>query len=237
MFEVQFDEWEPIYEAILDDFSFDRAADERARDVLAPLTGSFDLDLLKHVRGKRVTIAGAGPSLESPASIDRLRNASHIFAASGAATRLLEYGISIDCMVTDVDSDGEVNTIDQLTARETPVAIHAHGDNIDILRSVVPRCTDAYVLPTTQAAPLDPVINVGGFTDGDRAAFLADELGVSTLAFVGWDFDDSSVTETKAQKLEWARRLLHWLELRRGEQFKVLDGWRQSIDMSLFPSA
>jgi uncharacterized Rossmann fold enzyme len=116
-----------------------------------------------------------------------------------------------------------------------PVAVHAHGDNQAALAEHVPNCTREQVLATTQAAPVGPVRNFGGFTDGDRAAFLADHLGASDLVFLGWDFDDPSVGADKRRKLCWAERLLYWLERRRGERFDVLDGRRAAIDTSAIP--
>jgi uncharacterized Rossmann fold enzyme len=86
-----------------------------------------------------------------------------------------------------------------------------------------------WVFPTTQVEPRPPVVNVGGFTDGDRAAFLADHLGADSLVFPGWDFDDPGVSAQKRRKLRWAARLLAWLERHRGERFSVLDGRREAI--------
>ena len=63
----------------------------------------------------------------------------------------------------------------------------------------------------------DRVHNFGGFTDGDRAAFTADHFGAAELRFVGWDFEDPDVSPEKREKLQWAERLLHWLEGRRDE--------------------
>ncbi|MFT4930453.1 MAG: putative Rossmann fold enzyme, partial [Natronomonas sp.] len=60
---MEFEEWDPVYEAILVDFGYDRGADERARDVLAGMTGPFDLGRLSSVEGSTVAIAGGGPSL------------------------------------------------------------------------------------------------------------------------------------------------------------------------------
>jgi len=136
-------------------------------------------------------------------------------------------------MVTDLDKNPD--TVERLTAQGVPVAVHGHGDNLAAIRDVVPDCNGAYVLPTTQAAPRGPVRNVGGFTDGDRAAFLADHVGAARLEFVGWDFDDPAVDPAKAHKLEWAERLLYWLESRRDERFAVLDGRRDSIDTDGIP--
>jgi uncharacterized Rossmann fold enzyme len=125
----------------------------------------------------------------------------------------------------------------RLTERGVPVAVHAHGDNDGAIRKVVPDCDGAFVLPTTQAEPHGPVRNFGGFTDGDRAAFLADHLGAARLVLVGWDFDDPTVGSAKARKLEWAERLLHWLERRRDERFAALDGRRAAIDTDPLPVA
>ena len=226
---MEFDEWEPVYERILDDFGFERGADERARDVLAALSSPFEWDCLEHVQNAHVVIAGAGPSLESTDALETARRADVVIAASTAVDVLEANDIVVDCMVTDLDKNPE--TVVELTERGTPVAVHAHGDNIPSVRTVVPDCRGAFVVPTTQARPVGPVENLGGFTDGDRAAFLADHLGAATLGFVGWDFEDPAVDPMKAAKLEWAERLLYWLERRRGQRFDVLDGRREAIDL------
>ncbi|NGM70831.1 DUF115 domain-containing protein [Natronolimnobius sp. AArcel1] len=230
---MEFDEWQPVYKAILQEFDYDRRGDERARDVLASLTAPFDFSRLPAVRDQTVAIAGAGPSLETEAERERARAADVVIAASTAVDTLSDNGVSVDCMVTDLDKNPK--TVQALTAREVPVAVHAHGDNIPAIRTVVPDCSEAFVLPTTQAAPRAHVQNVGGFTDGDRAAFLADHLGAATLVFVGWDFDDPTVSASKAHKLEWAERLLYWLECRREELFTVLDGRRDAIETGALP--
>ncbi len=230
---MDFPIWEPVYESILTDFGFDRAEDERARDVLASLAGPFEETHLEGVTDSTVVVAGAGPSLESPRNLECAREAEYVFAASTAVDDLEAHGIDVDCMVTDLDKNPE--TVVRLTGRGTPVAVHAHGDNVPAVREVVPDCVDEYVLPTTQAEPRGPVRNVGGFTDGDRAAFLADYFGAGTLEFVGWDLEDPDVDRVKARKLEWAERLLHWLECRRGERFAVLEGRRGGIDTAALP--
>ncbi|WP_008526639.1 6-hydroxymethylpterin diphosphokinase MptE-like protein [Halorhabdus tiamatea] len=226
---MDFATWEPVYEAILADFGYDRAGDERARDWLAsvyerravepyaPDSGAF--------AGETVAIAGAGPSLLDDAEL--VRDADAIVAASTAAGRLRDVGFDLDFVVTDLDKHAE--TVRKLTNEGIPVAVHAHGDNVDTLRQYVPTFDLASVVPTTQAAPSGPVANYGGFTDGDRAAFLADHLGAGELVFPGWDFEDDSLGAEKRQKLQWAERLLHWLEQRRDEVFRLLDGRRDAI--------
>jgi hypothetical protein len=228
---MDFERWEPVYEAILADFGYDRAADERARDVLADLAEPFDLDRLSAVDGATVAIAGAGPSL--PEDLPLAREADVVIAASSAADVCLEAGLGVDAMVTDLDKNP--GTARELTARGVPVAVHAHGDNLDAIREFVPTFDATSVLATTQAAPVGPVCNFGGFTDGDRAAFLADHLGAAELRFPGWDFDDPAVGEEKRRKLEWAERLLYWLERRRDDRFSVLDGRRDAVDRRALP--
>lgn len=223
---MDFATWEPVYERILTDFGFDRAADERARDVLAARSRAFDLDRLSAFDGATVAIAGAGPSLAAEA--DRAAAADVVVAASTAADVLDAAGVAIDLLVTDLDKNPD--TVLSFTRSGTPVAAHAHGDNIPAIREWIPQFVDRQVLPTTQATPRGPVRNFGGFTDGDRAAFLADALGAASLRFAGWDFDDPTVSGTKARKLRWAERLLHWLEARRDEEFSVLDGRRSDIE-------
>lgn len=218
--------WEPVYEEILADFGFDRGADEQARDRLGELVEPFDLDRLEAVSGATVAIAGAGPSL--PSELDLARGADLVFAASTAVDTLREAGIAVDWMVTDLDKNPE--TVRELTEQGTPVAVHAHGDNIPAIEEYVPTFDAEHVLATTQAEPTPTVRNFGGFTDGDRVAFLSDHFGAKDLVFPGWDFDDSSVGPIKRKKLRWAERLLRWLEMRRGEEFAVLDGRRERVD-------
>ena len=166
--------------------------------------------------------------VEVPAGEDELRGADRVFAASTATDRLADAGVPVDAMVTDLDKNPETGA--ERTERGEPVVVHAHGDNRDSIDEWLPRYDARHVLATTQAAPRTPVANPGGFTDGDRAAFLADALGAAELVFVGWDFDDPGVSDGKARKLRWAERLLAWLERRRGERFALLDGRRDRID-------
>ncbi|MEF8806512.1 6-hydroxymethylpterin diphosphokinase MptE-like protein [Natronomonas sp.] len=225
---MRYEEWQPAYEAILSDFGFEPAADERARDVLAELLESErplsvdDIDL-----SGTVAICGGAASLVG--DLDVARRADSVVAASIAADILRDAGVAVDCMVTDLDKNP--GTARALTEAGTPVAAHAHGDNLDAVREWIPEFDAAAVLPTTQAAPVGPVVNPGGFTDGDRAAFLADACGAERLVFPGWDLDDPTVGRSKARKLLWAERLLRWLELRREEEFGVLDGRRDRIEL------
>jgi len=222
---MNFEAWEPVYESILADFGYPREGDERARDVIAEYATPFDFDRLD-AAGEVVAVVGAAPSLSE--EVGRVEDADLVFAASTAADVVREAGFGVDLLITDLDKNPE--TARDLTDAGTPVAAHAHGDNVPLVEEWLPRLDPAQTIATTQASPLDAVYNFGGFTDGDRAAFLADELGAAELRFPGWEFDDSAVDAAKARKLRWAERLLHLLERRRGEQFDLLDGRREGID-------
>lgn len=236
---MNFDTWEPVYERILADFGFDRTADEHARDVLAEIVagsdsdsdrgavGGFDLDRLAALDGATVAVAGAAPCLAD--ELDRAAAADVVVAASTAADVLREGGVVVDCVVTDLDKNPE--SVAETSHEGVPVVAHAHGDNVPAVREWVPRFAPEQVLATTQAEPVGGVSNFGGFTDGDRAAFLADAFGAADLVFPGWQFDDPSVSPEKARKLLWAERLLRWLEVRREERFALLDGRRDRIEL------
>lgn len=228
-------DWEPVYDAIRADFGFDRSADERARDVLdALLESSCPEERLAPLRDAAVAIVAPGPSLRNQLSaagcggFDDLHTADRVLAVSSAARTLRERGIPIDCHVTDLD--GAPRTARRLTAEGVPVVIHAHGDNVPALRRHVPRCRPDRVYPTAQVPPSGSVRSPGGFTDGDRAAVLADRCGASELRFVGWDLADDSVGPIKRRKLQWAARIVAWLERRRGERYGLLDGMRPSLE-------
>lgn len=228
-FGIPWREWEPVYEAILADFGFDREADETARDELARSLGDSGgtSEILPEAAGRQVAIAGGARTLET--ELDTVRGADLVVGVSTATALLAEHEIAIDVHVTDLDKDAE--TVVSLTAGEIPVVLHAHGDNRDALAALVPRCDRSAIVPTTQAKPTERVRNPGGFTDGDRAAFLADALGAESLTFPGWEFDDRTVGPVKSRKLAWAERLLHWLEIRRGERFDILEGRRASLSL------
>jgi uncharacterized Rossmann fold enzyme len=212
---------------------YDRAGDERARDRLSALLG--DGPTAAPAEGAlsemTVAIAAPGPSLED--SLAPVDAADAVVAAGTAADRLLDAGVEPDWIVTDLD--GHPERVPAFTRSGVTVAVHAHGDNLDLVEQVVPDCESPSLVPTTQAAPTGQVRNVGGFTDGDRAAFLADHLGAARLTFPGWEFADAAVEPEKAAKLRWAARLLAWLEVRRGGRYAVLDSVRDRVDTSAIP--
>lgn len=212
---MDYGDWEPYYLQILKDFGFDRAKDEEAARLLAGLLPSPRAgpgDIRARLEGRVVTVLGNGPALEQDLHLAQ----GVVVAADEATSVALPHGILPTIIVTDLD--GRVR--DQLEAnrRGSLVAIHAHGDNIPSLRRWAPSF-GASTLGTTQAKPFDEIHNFGGFTDGDRAVYLADAGGAGEIRLVGFDFENPNPkdrpTAVKLRKLAWARRLLEDLRKRR----------------------
>lgn len=199
---MQFSEWEPYYQEIVEYFGFDRAADEEAARLLATLLDRDNLlSLASLTDGNEVTVCGNAPCLKD--EITKITGI--VFAADAAAEVLDSHGIYVDAIFTDLD--GATDRIIELNREGTIIVVHAHGDNMPLLNYWVPRFRGK-VVGTTQAAPLPHVYNFGGFSDGDRAVFAADELGASKISLAGFDLDDENVDPMKRGKLRWARKLL-----------------------------
>lgn len=200
---MKFVDWEPHYIAILEYFGFEREADEAAARLLADLAGGRDdLGLLQSlIQDRAVTVCGNAPCL--PEELDQVEGT--VLAADAAAEVLADHGIRADAVFTDLD--GATDVFIDLSRQGTVMVVHAHGDNVPLLRHWVPRIPGPLVA-TTQAAPLPHVHNFGGFTDGDRAVFAADELGAASIRIVGFDLADRNVDPLKRGKLYWAGELL-----------------------------
>ncbi|XGI83457.1 6-hydroxymethylpterin diphosphokinase MptE-like protein [Halorutilales archaeon Cl-col2-1] len=216
---MEFEDWEPLYEAILEDLGYSRDDDLASAKLLDSYLDPFDLGRLGSViEAKDVYVVGNAPCLEDeihgipdPETEDTV-----VVAADAASERLSEAGVDPDVVCTDLD--GSPSHAADLSQSGTVVAVHSHGDNTDLIERWIEEFDLSNTLGTTQTRPLGDVHNFGGFTDGDRCAFVADEFGADSLSLVGFDFDDPSVSPEKSRKLDWARRLIRVLEKRRDER-------------------
>jgi hypothetical protein len=199
---MNFEEWEPWYLEILDYFGFSRDEDERAaRHLASLLTRDNLISLASLTCGSDVTVCGNAPCLKD----ELFRIQGIVFAADAAAGVLDAYRICPDAVFTDLD--GATDRLVEMNESGTIVVVHAHGDNMPLLDYWVPRFNGP-VVGTTQSVPLPHVHNFGGFSDGDRAVFAADELGAAHITLIGFDLDDENVDPVKRDKLSWARKLL-----------------------------
>lgn len=229
---LEYERWAPRYAEIARAFGFDLARESASADrLLALLPPPARVDPLPRIagrlRGRTVVVVGLAPTAGPPPvwTLPASGAAHAIVAADGAASTCLSAGLVPDVIVTDLD--GPVPAEVEANAKGALVAVHAHGDNPEALARWVPEFSGP-LTGSWAGPPRDGLFDVGGFTDGDRAAYLAAHVGARRLML--WGFDFSSVEERdpvearrKLSKLDWARRLLGELAELGGVP---LDEWR-----------
>ncbi|HUY00068.1 MAG TPA: 6-hydroxymethylpterin diphosphokinase MptE-like protein [Candidatus Deferrimicrobium sp.] len=227
---MNWNHWEHWYNKIISDFNYNPHKDAESAYILNELLHNsekrYDFHEIKTlIKDKIVFIYGCGPSL--PEHVKKLKNSEvelqnyiHI-AADGATSALLQFDITPNIIVTDLD--GEIS--DQIKANKNGafIIIHAHGDNIENINRYF-SAFSGKLFGTTQNKPLSSVKNFGGFTDGDRCIFLAEEMEASAIILFGFDFGnivgrfskpnlnrDALASEMKIKKLQWAEHLISQL--------------------------
>jgi uncharacterized Rossmann fold enzyme len=209
---MEFEDWEPFYLQIVDDLGLSRDDDEAVAAELDRILGGTRVtpgELRSIFRGKRVTVAGNGPSLDA----DLAEVEGVLVTADEATSAALARGLRPAVLVTDLD--GEVADQLRANAQGTVAVILGHGDNGPAIRKWAPQFTGPTVA-TTQSRPSGRLHDFGGFTDGDRAVYLADHFGAREIRLAGWDFEHPSGKDDdpkrKQRKLDWAYILLQNLD-------------------------
>ncbi len=203
------EDWEPVYSEILADMGYDRASDENSARVLKALMVNADLITEDELGiGDTVSVFGAADCLAD--DIRKKAPQGTLIAAGSATSAVMDAGITLDIVVTDLDGDVE-RQIEANRAGAVAV-LHAHGDNIDLIMRYAKEFTGKVII-TTQSKPDNVICNFGGFTDGDRAVCLARHMGVKQIFLYGFDFDnpskkDGSDPQVKKKKLSWAKRII-----------------------------
>jgi len=244
---MKFDTWNLWYEKILDDFGFSKEEDERTASILNKILSRKNLIKLENLIDnidhknpaihsfnrnmgdvKNFIIFGAGPSLKK--DIATIKNKSNIenpedyilITADGATTAVLEESIVPDIIVTDLD--GKIEDLMLANDLGSVFVLHAHGHNLNEILKYSDKLHK--VLATSQSKPLSNLYNFGGFTDGDRAVFLAVALGAQKIVLAGMDFGDmttkyskpnleneiAEADEVKKKKLKYAKELVEWVK-------------------------
>ena len=231
---MKWERWRPFYLRIVREMGYSIEEDRKSAELLRALLIESDEYILREeleaVIERKAYIFGAGPSLEKALKEFDFSDGT-LISADGATSALLDAGLLPDVIVTDLD--GRIPDIRIANDRGSFLVVHAHGDNMDKLTAYLPLFSR--ILGTCQTEPLDIIYNFGGFTDGDRAVFLAEELGAREIILVGFDFGEvvgkwskpylrnhSPVWESKRKKFEFARMLLEWLEKNGKAKIKYL---------------
>jgi hypothetical protein len=181
---------------------------------------------------------GAGPSLEEDLrqiAKENLLKKCAVISADGATTALLKVAKVVPSVVV-TDLDGNINDLLRADRLGSVVVVHGHGDNINRLRKYAPMFKN--VIGTTQVEPRPHVYNFGGFTDGDRAVFLATAMEAKLIALAGMDLGrvvgkyskkKVRLVEVKILKLKICKELLEWLASRVNIPLYNVTGHGESI--------
>lgn len=214
---MEYNEWAPRYDRIRSEFGFPFEREIVAADLLESLLPpSAHRDPLAYLRplleGRTAVVVGLAPRTPPPPlwKLPPTPRTPALLAADGATATCLNAGLIPTIVVTDLD--GPVPSEIAANRRGSAVVIHAHGDNLSALREWVGQFPGE-VVGSWAGPPRPALLNVGGFTDGDRAAYLADHLGAERILLWGFDFERTSPTdpaahEVKLVKLTWAGRML-----------------------------
>ena len=213
-----------FYPKICVSLNYKQSDDELARDLLSELlverrTAPGKL-LMSMIQKRTVIMFGAGPSLGS--DLDALepmirKTKPVVVGADGAADALYEGSIDPTMIVSDLDSCSQMNL--KRNSQEGWVFVHAHGDNVSLIREIVPRMGER-VFGTTQVSSVKNVVNYGGLTDGDRACFIVSSFDPALIIIAGMDFgrDEGSFSRnryfdysSRPSKLTWGRKSLEFL--------------------------
>ena len=229
---MQWASWEKHYNRITkrlgispeDDHESTRILHHYFRDQLAQI--QMQMKRLKKLCQSPTLVFGAGPSLRTDLRecLDSdLQLLCTFIAADGATSEFIRNQVYPSIIVTDLD--GDMNDIEEASRKGSLLVIHAHGDNTERIIEWVPRLLQFDPIPTTQVEPMLPIENFGGFTDGDRAVFMAVECGCTMLALCGFDLGlvvgqtskpefatDVIASPRKGEKLEIAAELLQELK-------------------------
>ena len=165
--------------------------------------------------GKTIFVIGAGPSLDGAVTVmKKYENVTKI-VADGAVQALINHKIRPDILVTDLD--GDIKSIKKIARTNIPIIVHAHGDNkgqLDIVKKFKNK------IGTTQSEKFGRLENFGGFTDGDRCVFLAENFKAKKIILIGMDFGNTigkyskhviKDRSLKLKKLACGKKLLEWL--------------------------
>ena len=240
---MEYRSWAPHYERIRAEFGFVFAREEvaaaRLESLLPEGHGTDPLPRLGALlRAKEGVVGGLAPEAGPPPLWRRSAREAPVavVCADGAAAACLEGGLVPTVIVTDLD--GPVPSEVSANGRGSVVVVHAHGDNVPALEEWVPQFPGE-VAGSWAGPPRGALLDVGGFTDGDRGAYLAEHCGARRVLLWGFDFDRVNAPEgpkrtRKLAKLACARRSLEFLAAR--TKVPILF-WQRDGSLEPYPAA
>jgi uncharacterized Rossmann fold enzyme len=165
-----------------------------------------------------VVLVGAGVHAET---MEREWDKNTVFIAADGAVGACLGRVDVLCVVSDLDGEPHLS---QAAQHGIPLLIHAHGDNFEAWNRCLKQWASLGNVPLVLTHQSDEVYsdmhNVGGFTDGDRAACFLAWLGIKSenVRYVGFASDHvgpwSGTTDParKLAKLAWMEQILCLLD-------------------------
>jgi uncharacterized Rossmann fold enzyme len=248
------DEFSEIYHQIINDLGFSHEEDLKARDILYDILlkqENYSLEsLLTSIKTlvqsvNHILIIGGGPDASRFMQwVNNITQFPHfdqksvlIIAIDGATELLARYNIIPHIIFTDLDGI-QISTVEKKGYDNTFFIVHAHGDNQEKLSTFASIIKANFIIGTTQTVSKIPVVNSGGFTDGDRALyFLENFLHPSHQVYlIGYDFnstigkfskphlsEDKPASSLKKKKLDYGAQLTRDFCKRSDSKIKFLE--------------
>lgn len=181
-------------------------------------------DALK--QAQHIVLVGAGVREDD---LEQAWEEGTVFVAADGAVGACLDRVEVVCVVSDLDGEPHLS---RAVERRIPLVVHAHGDNMETWQACLQRWSSSGGIPLVLTHQCDDqyedMYNIGGFTDGDRAACFLLALGISKerISFVGYSTDrvgpwsGATDPERKLSKLAWMARVLDlidqdWVDRRR----------------------
>ncbi len=211
-------QWEDLYERICRELVIDCKSDYTSTKVLSAMA-IHQVTFIKRINsfrnGNFIIYGPAGKIIE------RKEKGVVSVVADSAIDRFKNF--VPDIIVTDLD--GNLERIMSCWKDGTVLCIHAHGDNIKRIMESVPALEGDF-LGTCQSSKTENLLNLHGFTDGDRAVKLAQFLEAQTIRLDGFDFRtpvSKYGSRDKEKKLRFAEMIiLDSARERNGKEFNFI---------------
>lgn len=228
--------WASLHEIVRREFGFDVDGDFNAAGTLNTIVQNnrssceaVSKKLRTMMKDARALVVGAGPSC---VDVVKLRNRYDVVVAADGALRCCRsVGVEPHVVVSDLDG----LELSDLLPFDGIIVVHAHGDNLRRLTSILPLLKGKDVLGTSQVLFKTSNVGVaGGFTDGDRAVYVAIANGAREVGLVGFDFEDlvgryskphlseeMPATPLKKRKFYWGKLLIELMRLEEGARVRA----------------
>jgi uncharacterized Rossmann fold enzyme len=193
-----------LYNEICENLKINCSKDYESAVILNSYCGRNEEMIRKrrNFENKSFLIVGPEGKHLNPAELEE------ILIVADSAIELIPENIVPHIIVTDLD--GNMGKILKFHRGGSILVIHAHGDNIPELKTYLPKMNNSFI-GTCQCEIVGNLLNLEGFTDGDRAVKLAQMLRAKSIKLRGFNFTKPVKkigSRDKAIKLKYAEQII-----------------------------